>query len=497
VYGQATFSNSIIASSNLTTLGATLLSNNVAVYGQATFSNALFTSGAVTLNGLGGPFVANGGFGSMSMAVAGPYPPISIISATASNLSGLLWGNGTYLTTAGYGISYKGFQVTPSQTIFYTGSNGLYASGSNGSCLGTVANTVDLTATTYYGDYLDLTLPSAMTLTAYSLVGFGNNSNNTVNSQGAPYKWWVFGTSNTGTTNTWQLLSAVTGNSNSASMTQVANAPNAFNRYRVVVNLVNGAGANSPVYVNQWLLYGGSNVAVAISGNASVSSNLTVASNIVASNALSVYGQSTFSNVLTAASNVIILGASNMLGVGTATPSYPIHVASSSNSVSIYAAGDVTIFSDRRQKEDLIPIERALEKVRGIRGYTYRMIKKPANSSSTELNGKRSAGVIAQEVREVFPEVVHEDASTGLLSVAYPNMVALLVEAVSELEREVARNRLEILRMQRKMRLCSAGASRIVRDDGGRRREVVFRKRNHSFPNGRAGNRTVRSSTHF
>ena len=48
----------------------------------------------------------------------------------------------------------------------------------------------------------------------------------------------------------------------------------------------------------------------------------------------------------------------------------------------------------------------------------------------------RQAGVIAQEVEAVLPEVVFQDP-TGTKSVAYGNLVALLIEAVKELKAEV------------------------------------------------------------
>ena len=46
-------------------------------------------------------------------------------------------------------------------------------------------------------------------------------------------------------------------------------------------------------------------------------------------------------------------------------------------------------------------------------------------------------GVVAQEVQQVAPELVLED-SEGTLSVAYQNMVALLIEAVKEQSAEIA-----------------------------------------------------------
>ena len=46
-------------------------------------------------------------------------------------------------------------------------------------------------------------------------------------------------------------------------------------------------------------------------------------------------------------------------------------------------------------------------------------------------------GLLAQEVRQAFPEFVHED-SEGHLSVAYGNFTAVLLEAVKEQQQELS-----------------------------------------------------------
>jgi len=90
----------------------------------------------------------------------------------------------------------------------------------------------------------------------------------------------------------------------------------------------------------------------------------------------------------------------------------------------IYATGDVTASSDRRLKTDIKRIENALDKVCSLGGYTYVM------------NDKPSSGLIAQEVLEVLPEVVHGSEETNY-SLAYGNIVGLLVEAIKELKEKI------------------------------------------------------------
>lgn len=86
-----------------------------------------------------------------------------------------------------------------------------------------------------------------------------------------------------------------------------------------------------------------------------------------------------------------------------------------------YTAGDVTAYSDQRLKTDILKIEDALTKVSLLNGYTFLKIGRD----------NRSTGLIAQEVENVMPEAVITD-SDGFKSVAYGNLVGLLIEAVKE-----------------------------------------------------------------
>jgi hypothetical protein len=98
------------------------------------------------------------------------------------------------------------------------------------------------------------------------------------------------------------------------------------------------------------------------------------------------------------------------------------------------AVGDVTAFSDACLKTDIAPITEALAKVRALNGVTFR--RRDETTGPTPL--RRHAGLIAQEVEAVLPEVVEID-SAGLRSLAYGNMVALLIEAIKELAAQIER----------------------------------------------------------
>jgi hypothetical protein len=84
---------------------------------------------------------------------------------------------------------------------------------------------------------------------------------------------------------------------------------------------------------------------------------------------------------------------------------------------------DVTAFSDERLKSDIDTIDNALDKVMNMRGVTF------------DRDGRRGTGVIAQEMQKVMPEVVHDEGE--YMSVAYGNLVGVLIEAVKELKAEI------------------------------------------------------------
>jgi hypothetical protein len=90
----------------------------------------------------------------------------------------------------------------------------------------------------------------------------------------------------------------------------------------------------------------------------------------------------------------------------------------------IVASGTVTANSDEKLKENVITIENALEKVLSLRGVEYDRID----------SGDHQIGVIAQEVEKIVPEVVYGDETK---SVAYGNLVGLLIEAIKEQQKEI------------------------------------------------------------
>jgi hypothetical protein len=94
--------------------------------------------------------------------------------------------------------------------------------------------------------------------------------------------------------------------------------------------------------------------------------------------------------------------------------------------------GDVIAYysSDERLKDNIIPIEGALEKVEKLGGYEFDW-----NDKQKDYEG-HDIGVIAQEVEAIFPELV-ATRDNGFKAVKYEKLTAVLLQAVKELSEKV------------------------------------------------------------
>lgn len=111
---------------------------------------------------------------------------------------------------------------------------------------------------------------------------------------------------------------------------------------------------------------------------------------------------------------------SGNVGIGTTSPEYKLHVDGD-----IYVSEDIITFSDETLKTDISTINNAVDKLKDIRGVYY----------THKKTQKRSIGVIAQEVKNVLPEIITTEGN--YLGVAYGNMVGVLIEAIKELSQRV------------------------------------------------------------
>ena len=96
----------------------------------------------------------------------------------------------------------------------------------------------------------------------------------------------------------------------------------------------------------------------------------------------------------------------------------------------VYSASNITAYSDIRVKTDIVHIPDSLSKVCRLNGYTF-------TRTDDKHKGLKQTGVIAQEVQKELPEAVVTDPENGHLSVAYGNMVGLLIEAIKEQQTQI------------------------------------------------------------
>ena len=108
------------------------------------------------------------------------------------------------------------------------------------------------------------------------------------------------------------------------------------------------------------------------------------------------------------------------VGIGTATPSYKLHVSGD-----IYATGNVTAYSSAVAKDNISTIDNALDIVEQLRGVSFKW----------KESGKKAVGLIYEEVKEVIPELTSNEGDNP--GVAYQNTVAVLIEAVKTLSAKV------------------------------------------------------------
>ena len=88
-------------------------------------------------------------------------------------------------------------------------------------------------------------------------------------------------------------------------------------------------------------------------------------------------------------------------------------------------AASFTCSSDERLKKNIVPLDGALDKIDGMCGVYH--------DWNDENQPERAIGVIAQDVRQNYPELVAE-SNDGFLSVNYPKLTAVLLQSVKELK---------------------------------------------------------------
>lgn len=109
-----------------------------------------------------------------------------------------------------------------------------------------------------------------------------------------------------------------------------------------------------------------------------------------------------------------------------------------------YFNSDVTssgmfIESDERYKENIEPVGEVLPSLRNLEPVTYNLKSRKSDGTirHSANNGSERYGFLAQNVQEVFPELVHTD-NNGYMAVDYIGLIPILVQSINELRAELA-----------------------------------------------------------
>ena len=119
---------------------------------------------------------------------------------------------------------------------------------------------------------------------------------------------------------------------------------------------------------------------------------------------------------------------SGNVGVGTVSPAYALDVNGACR------INTQWVVSDGRYKKNIRPLGDVIEKLSALKGVSYQY-------RNEEFEGKKfmegtNYGFIAQELKEVFPDLVSEDAA-GFYAINYDALIPLLTEAVKEQQEEL------------------------------------------------------------
>ncbi len=132
--------------------------------------------------------------------------------------------------------------------------------------------------------------------------------------------------------------------------------------------------------------------------------------------------------ILGSALNDVLAVNDTRVGIGTLTPNYTLDVRGDiGNNTTLY-------HSDKRWKKNIHALENSLDKIQQLEGVSFDWRTKEFADMNFPTGTK--IGLIAQDVEKILPNIVHTDEN-GYKSVEYANIVAVLVEAVKEQQKEI------------------------------------------------------------
>jgi hypothetical protein len=139
----------------------------------------------------------------------------------------------------------------------------------------------------------------------------------------------------------------------------------------------------------------------------------------------------------------MVIKENGFIGMGNSAPTVRLQVTGD------IIANSIAGSSDARFKTNISPITNSLQKVLALRGVHF-------NWNTTAFpermfSDKRTIGFIAQEVEKVVPEIVQtENTPEQYKSVHYDKVVALLVEAIKEQQKQIDNLKSQVKKLSKK-----------------------------------------------
>jgi len=154
----------------------------------------------------------------------------------------------------------------------------------------------------------------------------------------------------------------------------------------------------------------------------------------------------------TANTSKFVVKSNGNVGIGVSTPLYTFDLVGTGR-----VNGQVIWTSDERLKDNIIGLKDASSSILKLNGVTYNFkystediefeafnknenikdsIKMRKNEAAPEFYNRKHIGFRAQEIQNVFPELVFED-SLGILSIDYIGLIPVLVEALKEQDKQI------------------------------------------------------------
>jgi hypothetical protein len=113
------------------------------------------------------------------------------------------------------------------------------------------------------------------------------------------------------------------------------------------------------------------------------------------------------------------------VGVGTTNPTSKLTVEGDAIITGIITCTDINSTSDANLKKNIQKLNNSIEILKQINPVSF----------NWKDNGKKSYGVIAQELEKVLPELIGE--MNGNKTVSYTPLIALLINAILELDKKI------------------------------------------------------------